>query len=82
MMSDEDKPFECVGERRESAVALRMLSGMDAWRDAAVVAALSATAASLVTDDDVIELLTPQIDLAYGDAAVANAVDVLLSGAR
>ena len=82
LMSDEDKPFECVGERRESAVALRMLSGMDAWRDAAVVAALSATAASLVTDDDVIELLTPRGDLAYGDAAVANAVDVLLSGAR
>ena len=26
LMSDEDKPFECVGERRESAAALRMLS--------------------------------------------------------
>jgi len=82
LMSDEDKPFECVGERRESAVALRMLSGMDRWRDAAVVAALSATAASLVTDDDVDDLLTPRGDLAYGDAAVADAVDVLLAGER
>ncbi len=82
LMSDEDKPFECVGERRESAAALWMLSGMEQWRDAAVVAALSATATSLVTDEDVADLLTPQIDLAYGDAVVASAVDVLLSGVR
>ena len=28
LMSDADKPFECVGERRESAVALRLLAGL------------------------------------------------------
>ena len=32
LMSDDDKPFECVGERRESAVALRMLAELPGWR--------------------------------------------------
>ena len=32
LMSDVDKPFECVGERRESAAALRLLAGRPAWR--------------------------------------------------
>jgi UDP-N-acetyl-alpha-D-muramoyl-L-alanyl-L-glutamate epimerase len=39
------KPFECVGEQRESAAALRMLAEHDAWRDAAVVRALADPAA-------------------------------------
>ena len=43
-MSDADKPFECVGERRESAVALRRLAGLPAWRGSRVVSALSGTA--------------------------------------
>jgi hypothetical protein len=30
LMSDDDKPFECVGERRESAAALRILSSLPA----------------------------------------------------
>ena len=35
------KPFECVGEIEESATTLRHLQEMAAWRDAAVVRALS-----------------------------------------
>ena len=35
------KPFECVGEIEESATTLRHLQDMPAWRDAAVVRALS-----------------------------------------
>ena len=33
LMSDADKPFECVGERRESAAAMRILSSLPGWRD-------------------------------------------------
>lgn len=35
------KPFECVGEERESAAALTLLTGREAWRDTAVVRALA-----------------------------------------
>ena len=59
LMSDEDKPFECVGERRESAAALRLLSSRPGWRDTAVVAALADRARTLVDEDDVRDLLTP-----------------------
>ena len=41
LMSDDDKPFECVGERRESAAAMRMLSERPEWRVSPVVAALA-----------------------------------------
>lgn len=41
------KPFECVGEQRESAAALRMLAEAPAWRDAAVVRELADPAAPL-----------------------------------
>ena len=47
------KPFECVGERRESAVALRLLADRPPWRNSAVVAALAPVARSLVDDEDV-----------------------------
>lgn len=82
LMSDADKPFECVGERRESAAALHLLAGQDRWRNTPVVAALAGAAAALVTDDTVTELLTPDPGLAFGDPAVAHAVDDLLSGGR
>jgi len=82
LMSDEDKPFECVGERRESAAALHLLAGRDVWRDAPVVAALAPAAAALVTDEVVDVLLTPAPELAFADPVVAAAVDALLSGAR
>ena len=82
LMSDTDKPFECVGERRESAVALRLLAGRPAWRNSAVVAALAPVAEALVGDEDVADLLTPDPGLAFDDPAVAAAVDVLLAGDR
>ena len=59
LMSDDDKPFECVGERRESAAALRMLSTRPEWSETPVVAALADRARALVDDDDVAALLTP-----------------------
>ncbi len=59
LMSDEDKPFECVGERRESAAAMRMLSFRPEWQDSVVVAALAGRARALVDDEDVQALLTP-----------------------
>ena len=79
LMSDVDKPFECVGERRESAAALHLLAGRDGWRDAPVVAALAPLAAALVTDDVVAGLLTPAPELAFADPVVAAAVDALLT---
>jgi hypothetical protein len=78
LMSDVDKPFECVGERRESAVALRLLAGLPAWRDSAVVSALAATASELVDDTDVDALLAPDDSLAFADPVVAAAVAHLL----
>jgi hypothetical protein len=39
-----EKPFECVGQRAESAAALRLLSERPAWRDAAVVRAFGSEA--------------------------------------
>ena len=82
MMSDADKPFECVGERRESAVAMRMLADMPEWRDSVVVVSLASVASALVTDHDVDDLLRPQDDLAFADPVVAADVDALLMGRR
>jgi hypothetical protein len=79
LMSDDDKPFECVGERRESAAALRVLSSLPAWKDAPVVVALADRAQALVSDDDVRDLLTPRSDLAFPLDAVAAPVERLLS---
>ncbi|MBV8462322.1 MAG: hypothetical protein JO368_03455, partial [Acidimicrobiales bacterium] len=82
LMSPTDKPFECVGERRESAAAFRMLAGQDEWRDAAVVAALGPRARALVSDDDVDRLLAPDPALAFPDPAVARSVDRLMVPVR
>jgi len=82
LMSDVDKPFECVGERRESAVALRMLAGLPEWRDSVVVATLAPVASSLVSDDDFDDLLSPRGELAFSDPTVAGAVDALLTEVR
>ena len=78
LMSAADKPFECVGERRESAVALRMLADQPAWRDSIVVATLAPAAAGLVDDSDVVELLTAEADLSFPDPVVAAAVAAML----
>lgn len=79
LMSDDDKPFECVGERRESAVALRLLAADPAWRDSPVVAELAGLAASLVTEADLTDALTPAPGLEYPDPAVAAAVAAMLA---
>ncbi|MGO8873026.1 MAG: endonuclease domain-containing protein [Acidimicrobiales bacterium] len=79
LMSHADKPFECVGERRESAAAMRLLSGQPGWRDKVVVAALGAAARAMVTGDDIQGLLTPDPRLAFDRPDVARAVDSLLS---
>ncbi len=80
LMSETDKPFECVGERRESAAALHLLGASEVWRDSPVVAALAPVAATLVTDADVADLLTPRPELAFPDPVVAAAADALLTG--
>jgi hypothetical protein len=79
LMSDEDKPFECVGEKRESAAAMRMLTGLPRWQTKPVVAALGGQAAGLVTDQEVTELLTPDPDTAYPDAGIADDVEQMLT---
>jgi hypothetical protein len=58
LMSPVDKPFECVGERRESAAAVRLLSRRPEWARSPVIAALTPTAEALTTDGDVERLLT------------------------
>jgi hypothetical protein len=78
LMSDVDKPFECVGERRESAAALHLLASRPAWRDSTVVSALAATAGALVDDADVAALLAPDDSLAFAVPEVATAVAQLL----
>lgn len=80
LMSDEEKPFECVGERRESAVALRLLSELPAWRHTTVVEALATRARSLVTERDVLATFEPIGGVDYPDPDVAARVATLLSG--
>jgi hypothetical protein len=75
LMSDDDKPFECVGERRESAAAMRMLAAADEWKGSPVVAALADRAADLVSEGTVAELLTPDVDLSFPDPEVAAEVE-------
>jgi hypothetical protein len=74
LMSDQDKPFECVGERRESAAAVRLLSSHPAWRDKTVVMALSEQSQGLVSDADVATLLTPDGASAFAGGPLAAAV--------
>lgn len=46
-----DKPFECVGERREAAAALGLLAQRPRWAHSAVVDALAAAARDLAAAD-------------------------------
>lgn len=78
LMSDADKPFECVGERRESAAALHLLAQRPEWSDSPVIQALGPVAASLVSTADLEQLLAPAPELAFGRSEVADAVDALL----
>jgi hypothetical protein len=79
LMSAEDKPFECVGERRESASALFMLARLPEWRDSAVVATLAPRAEELVGEEDVAAVLAPAPEPSYPLPAVAAAVDEALA---
>ncbi len=79
LMSDEDKPFECVGERRESAAAMRLLGSRPEWNEAPVVAALAERARGLVDDAGVIDLLTPTAEPVGVDPEVASAVRRLMT---
>ncbi len=50
LWSDE-KPFDCVGERHESAAAVALLSRLPGWSGQAVVAALATEAGEMLTTD-------------------------------
>lgn len=52
LWSDE-KPFDCVGERLETAAAVALLAATEGWRDQVVVAALADEARALLADADV-----------------------------
>ena len=56
-----DKPFDCVGELAESAIALAHLAGRAEWRDAAVVRALAEEAKAFAAESGTTleELLAP-----------------------
>ena len=56
-LGDEHKPFECVGDPDESAVALTEVSRHEEWRD---VTALRDLARELGTEQEVEDLLEPQ----------------------
>ena len=75
LMSTEGKPFECVGERRESAVAMRTLSELPAWKGSPVVEALALTARAMASDRDAEELLTADRSLRFPRPDVADAVE-------
>lgn len=79
LMSDEGKPFECVGERRESAAALRMLSELPRWQDSAVVSALADEARRMVSDAEVTALLRSQPEFAFPDPVVAARVEAMMA---
>jgi hypothetical protein len=78
LMSDDDKPFECVGERRESAAALVLLADSPQWADHPVVAALADRARAAVSPQDLAELLAPDRSLDFPSPVVADAVAALL----
>jgi hypothetical protein len=79
LISDDDKPFECIGERRESAAAIRILSELPQWKDTVVVTALRDRARAMVSAGEVTDLMTGQLDLAFPDLAVSDSVDRLLT---
>lgn len=56
-LGEEHKPFECVGDPDESAVALKAVSELDEWRDVTVLREL---AREVGTEREVADLLEPQ----------------------
>jgi len=69
-----------VGERRESAVAVRLLADDPAWKGSVVVSALADGARALVTEADVAATLAPTRELDFPEPGVASAVADLLAG--
>lgn len=57
-----DKPFDCVGELAESAIAVARLATLPGWRDTVVVRALGDEATSVAHDSgtDLAALLSPR----------------------
>lgn len=47
-----EKPFDCVGERLETAAAVDLLAHTDGWRDQTVIRALAAEAGALLAEAD------------------------------
>jgi len=74
-----EKPFDCVGERAESAAAMAHLARSTAWGDHAVVRALGAEAASFaaVTGATVEGFLPPRGDHSVPDRYLASLQRVL-----
>ena len=62
------KPFECVGEVAESRVAVRLASERSGWTGAQALAAVADRLrhdGAWPSDDDVVEALSPDLDLAF-----------------
>lgn len=79
LMSTDDKPFECVGERRESAAAIRMLSRRPEWAGSPVIAALAPEADGLTSDQDVADLFAPDRTVGMGLGDIQEVVARLLA---
>ena len=79
---EDAKPFDCVGERAESATALALLATLDVWKDFPVVEALAGDAARTRDDldSDLDALLRPEgptlTTEPYGSRVIAAAHDV------
>lgn len=88
LWSDEDKPFDCVGERAESAVAMSQLAGDAVWAGFPVVAALGlqATAAAAAMGARMATLVKPGgphlMPEKYAALARAGALLAASEGAR
>jgi hypothetical protein len=78
LMSTADKPFECVGERRESAVAIRLLGRRPEWASSPVIATLAPEAEGLTSDQDVEEFLAPDRTARMGLGDIEDLVARLL----
>jgi len=76
------KPFDCVGERHESAAAVVLLARLAGWRDHQVIAALESEARALLESDgrraeDFLVVEAPDVlPAAYRDRVVALADDI------
>ncbi|HEY1834511.1 MAG TPA: hypothetical protein VGG08_08750 [Solirubrobacteraceae bacterium] len=68
------KPFECVGEERESQAAIRLLADDPRWREHAVVRRLAAEIPSVADDEDDVLALSDDHDVPPGLMAGVDAL--------